>query len=78
MEEQKIIKQYLFENLPYGSFTRIAKAVNKKFKKNISVAQVRNVCHPDMSSWDSEVIAEAQSILVKRNEEIIRAKEAMV
>lgn len=78
MNDQILIKKKIKENLPYGALTEIARIVNKKRNKKISVSHVSNVINPLMKSWDAEIITVAQSIILKRNREIISAKEAII
>lgn len=78
MLTQILIKKNIQENLPYGSFTAISKTVQQNFKKTVSISHVRNVCNPDKTTWDADVITVAQAIILKRQGQIITAKENLV
>lgn len=78
MEEKILIKKNIIENLPYGGLSRIARAVKEKTGKEISVRQVKNVCDPTKTSWNADVIAEAQAIIIAEKKEVITAKENIV
>jgi len=72
------VKQNIQDHLPYGGLSRIAKAVKETYGRTVSVTHVKNVCSPSHNSWDPDVIAEAQKLVLATNESIINAKENMV
>jgi|GEM_PF-2099674 len=78
METQTLIKTNINEHLPYGSLTKIKKAVKEKKNRVISVSHVRNVLNPGMNRWDDDVIEEAQLIVLKVQSGLLAAKEKMV
>lgn len=78
MEERILIKKNIQDNLTYGALSRIARAYKEKTGHFISVQQVKNVCDPNMSTWDANVIAVAQAIVIADKKETITAKENLV
>lgn len=78
MSERKEIKQRLQPLLPYGSFTKIKKAILDAQGRDLTVEYIRTVLNPRKDKWDFEVIKEAQTIALAVQAEIIELKENLV
>lgn len=78
MEEKKLIKANISQNLPYGALSKIARAIKAKTGKNISVKQVANICDPTKRTWNADVIAEAQELIIEEKYQVAKALEKTV
>jgi len=78
MEQKILIKQSIKDNLPYGGLSKIAKLVSVKLGKKVGVSHVRNVCNPEMNSWDADIIECAQNLIIEENRAIIQASEKLL
>lgn len=75
MSERKEIKQRLQPLLPYGSFSKIKRAILANSERDLTVEYIRSVLNPRKDKWDFEVIKEAQVIALAVQAEIIELKE---
>lgn len=78
MSERKKIKERLKPLLPYGSYSKIKRAIAEKHGKDLTVEYIRTVLNPEKDKWDFQVIKEAQEIATAVQAEIIEIKEALV
>ena len=78
MDAQFRIKQNIKENLPYGALTLIAQSVSLKKNRKVSISHVGNVCNPEKSAWDKDIISTAQKMIIKRQKDLIQALEAII
>lgn len=78
MEDRILVKTNIKANLTYGSLSKIAREVYKKTGKTVSAQHVKNVCDPEKSSWDADVISEAQNMIILQKGEVSNALEKII
>ena len=77
MSERKEIKQKLLPLLPYGSYSKIKRAIFLKNGRELSVEQIRTVLNPTKDKWDIDVIDEAKKIAIPIQEQINDLQESL-